>query len=1332
MIDAIDRTGGDVLSFAGDALLAVWTQDDALARALSAASGCHDALAEGSFGEEGLQLRVGVGAGPLSLHEIGAGERWVSTGSGPALHAMAAAERTAQPGDTVLWSPGIDALPEGVSGVEVAGGLRISGVPEQALEVEPEDPLPWSEGAAVGLRSFLPAAVLSRVDAGQTEWMAELRTVTPVFVLLRDCDPCAPADAPRIQRVLARVLDALQVFEGTLDKVLVDDRGTSFVIAFGYPPRAHDDDASRAVRTALSIEEACREEGLPFGIGVATGRVFCGPYGSARRREYTMLGDSVNLAARLMAAVQDATWCDTATAQNALSRVSFEELDPVHVRGKEAAVPVHRPVGERDLTGRHEVLLTGRHEALMTGGYETLRGGTLSALSSVALDSVTMSGDALGPAELGGQRIVGREDERDRLAQRLDALVVEGRGGVVVVEGEAGMGKSLLGAWLHEEALSRGVAPLLGEADAATRGDAYRAWRDVFVRLLELDTAEDRQGGQARVQAALSSQPEFTDWLPLLEPVLRLGLEPNEVVEAMPGPAAADALKRLLMHLMEAGARSAPRLVLLDDVQWMGPSSWDLAASMARRVDGVLLVLFLRPMGATAPPERRQLVDLERSDELVLGGLPDADLEELARRRFGVDSLPVDVASAVVGRAGGNPFFAEELVWALLDSGQVRVEDGACHLRDDRTLRSLDLPDTLQGVVTARLDRLDPRDALTAKIAAVLGREFEWRVLRAVHPVDAPDEELRAQLDRLCRDEILAREGAGPNPVWTFRHLLIQESAYGLLPFTRRRSLHRAIATHHEGAAGNLTPLLPLLAHHWRRAQDFVRALQCLDQAAYIATRRGASREALELLDTAFEVAGESEREGEPIEPDRLHDWTGRKGEAWHTTGEFVKAQEALSEAIASLGITLPRSTAGWVGRTLWEALVQARNVLLPWLRPRYRDDADRERLLVAARSTSVYGNTCYFTVEPLKWFTMSLVGVNLGERARDDRPASEGLSSLGNIAGTLRLERLAALYFARARLTDDKSAVTVADWAEGVVHLTLCRWAPFVDVVQGGLELSRRIGDRTTLEVGLTVRGVGQWLTGPPAAALTSFGEALASARERGNIEHQSWGLTFTVPALLALGDVARVRRHLQEAEGLLDRFDPFTRLIYEGVRAQVLVRDGDLDGAVQAAAETVRRFKERPLTMYTNLPAFGGAAEAALEALAAQQDDVAVAAPEGLSLDALAARAVKGLKTHARTFRYFKPRAALAEGTLLWLRGRRTKARRRWTQAAELADALGLSYERALVDVERARWLQGEEAAAAQGAARAQLEALGAFGDLARLDSRAGVREDDRAATG
>jgi class 3 adenylate cyclase/tetratricopeptide (TPR) repeat protein len=1325
MIRGIVDSGGDVLSFAGDALLAVWTQDDALARSLVAADACHRCLADGTLGSEGLQVRVGIGAGPLSLHELGSGERWVSVGSGPALHAMATAERAAQPGDTMVWSEGIDALPAGVEGIEVDGGLRISGRPEQRLSPTPESPLQWSDGAAIGLRAFLPAAVLSRVDAGQTAWMAELRTVTPIFVLLRGCDPANAEQAPMIQRVLAVALDGLDVFEGTLDKILVDDRGTSIVAAFGYPPRAHEDDATRAVRTALLIEDACRAEGISFGIGLATGRVFCGPYGSTQRREYTMLGDSVNLAARLMAASQNATWCDTSTAQSALGRVRFEELEAVRVKGKEAAVVVHRPLDERDLTGRHEVLLTGRHEALLTGQNDALRTGALGALTSLTLESVTGAAETLMGGELGGLRMVGREDERDALSARLDRLVLEGRGGVVVIEGDAGMGKSLLGAWLHEEALSRGVTPLLGAADAATRADAYRVWRDVFVQMLELQIVDDLAAARERVTDLLGTNPELVPWAPLLEPVLRVGFEPSEITEAMPGAAAADALKRLLLHLLEHGARDTPRLVLLDDVQWMGPSSWALAASVAERLDGVLLVLFSRPMVGAPPPERAQIAGLDSSLEVALGGLSNADLEELACRRLGVDSLPEAVASAVLSRADGNPFFAEELVWALVDSGQVRVENGVCVLGGDGTLRSLSLPDTLQGVVTARLDRLDPGDALTAKIAAVFGREFEWRVLKAVYPRDSGAEDLRQHLDRLVRDEILTLEGTGVNPVWSFRHLVIQESAYGLLPFTRRRPLHRAIAQWHEAQHEDLSPHYPLLAHHWRRAHEFERALECLDDAAFIANQRGACREALQLLDTAFEVADESGREGTAIEPDRLHDWTGRKGQVWQSLGEFIQAQEALSEAILNLGVSIPTTTAGWVVRTLWEVMIQARNVLLPTLRPKYRNDVERERLLAASRHTSTYGNTCYFTVEPLKWFTMSLVGVNLGERARDDRPASEGFSNLGNIAGTLRLERLATSYFARARTTEDLSTRIVADWAEGVVDLTLCRWQRFQTVIDSGVEQSRRIGDRTNVELGLTIRGIGQWLTGPPAPALAAFGEGLDSARERGNIEHWSWSLTFSAPALLAVGDLARLRRNLSEAREILDRMDPFTRVVYEGVRAQLLSRDGEHDEALVAAAEAVTRFKE-PLTMYTYLPAFGGAAEAVFEAIDAERNGVAVASPEGFTLPKLAARTVKCLKTHAGTFEYFKPRASMAEGTLLWLKGREAKARAKWTQAAEAAESLGLPYERALVELERARWMDGADAESAANAAAALLRELQAHGDLARLDSAAGRGND------
>ena len=256
--------------------------------------------------------------------------------------------------------------------------------------------------AGSALRGYVPAAVTARLAAGQSAWISELRSVSVLFLRLPGLDDIRSEMLEQAQQLVGVVQEALYEYEGSVNKVGVDDKGATLVAAFGLPPVAHEDDPVRAVQAALGIQARLRQRGLRPALGLATGRVFCGSVGSSRRREYTMIGGVVNLAARLMQAANDELVCDAATRQATEAKLAFEALPPRRLKGWPEPVAVFRPRGQ------------GRTRAR-------------------------------------SRSLVGRAREQDLLTQRLIGLQ-QGRGGTVLVEGEAGIGKSRLVDGLVERA----------------------------------------------------------------------------------------------------------------------------------------------------------------------------------------------------------------------------------------------------------------------------------------------------------------------------------------------------------------------------------------------------------------------------------------------------------------------------------------------------------------------------------------------------------------------------------------------------------------------------------------------------------------------------------------------------------------------------------------------------------------------------------------------------------------------------------------------------------------------------------------------------------------
>ena len=291
--------------------------------------------------------------------------------------------------------------------------------------------------------------------------------------------------------------------------------------------------------------------------------------------------------------------------------------------------------------------------------------------------------------------------------------------------------------------------------------------------------------------------------------------------------------------------------------------------------------------------------------------------------------------------------------------------------------------------------------------------------------------------------------------------------------------------------------------------------------------RRGAPREGLALLDEAVELERQLASQNVHVDPERLASWHYLRGWAQTQLGEMVASKATHALALEHLGFPLPRSNLGWAWMLARALAAQLRHRLLP-ARRRALPDATEARLKKAALVYSHWGTAGYFTIEVLHWFLGTLEAVNLADLTGDDQPAGEALGSFGNVVGALKLQRAARHYFDRCKDIKDAYHRTVAAWGEAVFEMTYCRWDRWREVVDEGIALGRSTSNHYTLGVGLTVRAVGSFLGGDLELALEEHQEVLISSRQRGNIEHESWSLTFGTPALLALGRAEVVEERL------------------------------------------------------------------------------------------------------------------------------------------------------------------------------------------------------------
>ncbi|MDQ3004071.1 MAG: adenylate/guanylate cyclase domain-containing protein, partial [Chloroflexota bacterium] len=458
-IDIITQYGGDVVKFAGDALLAIWPADaqrgglrSAVLQSAACALEAHNTL-RGYQTAEGnpLVIRTGITAGGVqAVHLGGMFQRWEMLVAGEAISEVSVTMQQAAPGTIVLSQTAQELLGKEARGKQSAQGyLTLSGLEITARKIDPPQKLfEAPQGSVRALETYIPGAIKDRLAAGQIGWLAELRNVSVLFINFPDLNYETSLETS--QEIMHQLQNALYHYEGSVNDNFVDERGATLLAVFGLPPFSHEDDALRAILAALEIQQRMNARKTRVVIGIATGRAFCGSIGNASRRKYTMIGNTVNLAARLTQAAIRMMETDTliltdeSTAENTRQRIRFEELPPITIKGRNELVAIFIPQNEQRPAAHVNVAMVGRHV------------------------------------------------EREQLKQTLTELLQAGERStrIFMIEGEPGIGKSNLLEDSVAQARDIGLPVLLGAADAIERSTAYYAWRNIFFQLFELDYNE--------------------------------------------------------------------------------------------------------------------------------------------------------------------------------------------------------------------------------------------------------------------------------------------------------------------------------------------------------------------------------------------------------------------------------------------------------------------------------------------------------------------------------------------------------------------------------------------------------------------------------------------------------------------------------------------------------------------------------------------------------------------------------------------------------------------------------------------------------------------------
>jgi class 3 adenylate cyclase/tetratricopeptide (TPR) repeat protein len=618
---------------------------------------------------------------------------------------------------------------------------------------------------------------------------------------------------------------SVKKYDGTIARLLGDA-----ILAFFGAPVAHEDDAERAVRAGLDIQAAAREYaeavrrnyGVDFQVrvGINTGLAVLAAVGDEIRTEYTAMGDTTNVAARLQSAAEPGSVLISADTYHLVKQLF--ELRPrggAMVKGKSAPIVTYEVLSPRVVPGK-------------------VRG--LEGLTSP---------------------LVGRAAEFKLVNDKLNE-VREGHGAFVAVIGEAGLGKSRLLAEIGESAKSGSqVAWLEGRALSYEQAVTYFPWRQVIREAIGAKEGEAPEVVREKLYSdpacvtMSEGDPQFLEVILSVESDATL-----EAVAALEGDALVEHISAATRGYLRARADLMPTMIVLDDLHWADTASLDLLLSVAALVEDLplLIACLLRP-DKDAPSW--SAIEKARSQlgahytEILLEPLDAEDSKVLLGNLLYIEDLPESVRILILNKAEGNPFFVEEVIRTLIDSEYIVQENS--HWRATREIVNVTIPDTLTGVLSARIDRLPENTKHVAQTAAVLGRIFAQRALMATCAAAPPPEQIEdvePHLGVLTYEELVRERVHDPELEYIFKHALTQEAAYELLLIRRRKELHRrAGEVLEELYPEQRGELASALAYHFRQGEDWQRAADYAMGAGAQAVKVFAMNEALAYFDDAYE-----------------------------------------------------------------------------------------------------------------------------------------------------------------------------------------------------------------------------------------------------------------------------------------------------------------------------------------------------------------------------------------------------------------------------------------------------------------------------------------------
>jgi predicted ATPase/class 3 adenylate cyclase len=1191
LFETISSNGGGIVQFAGDSLTAFFDASELgqhhTTHACVAALALQQRMVEfrdmpANIERSDLQLRIVVQSGSIFAAEVGDASHVELVVTGRSMNRVAVALESAAVGEVLLLDEARQSLTDAQTQPRVAGLHLLRGI--QAQTPPMRNVSRWMPGVpsletfqallqrVSVLQPYVPFGLPQRFLRAQTS--GEFRLVTILFAnfyafsnLLALLE--LPASIEHDPSIVGRVLDTyytrtqsiVHQYGGTINTIDMATAGDRLMVLFGAPT-AHEDDPARAIEAALELRSALphinREVAtllrawtnahpqqrsllqvirgeISQRIGIASGPVFAGLLGTPDRHDYTVIGETVGLAAQLLATAGPGdVLLAAATYRGVRHLVDVGALPPLVHEGKRTPVPIYRAVQKHSsASGRSDAR---RHSAPLAG-----RAAELAQLLSIAERALHPGADA---------------------------------GRVVALVGEAGIGKSRLA----KEALERIAASTPSAALIRATCQSYEQFTpyapiaQLLRQVLEIVPASDPEVVAQRVQQQLAHRvPTWSRFAPLLGSLLHLPLAETVLTQALTSEQRRDRLHDLIVAILFAIPPSQSRVLLVDDLHWADASSLAIIDRVSIELAGhpLLLLLLYRP----SPMQPEPWHGTEHGSVVRLDELARSESEALVRSLL--DGAPPVELWPLIDHTQSTPFFLEETVHFLLERRMLRRNPEGRWVYA-RPIGELAIPTQIEQLLIGRIDRLPEETRMLLEVAAVIGPQFSARLLgTVVTQFDIAG----GHLGELIDAGLIAGHENPVERLYQFRHALVHDVVYSTMLFARRREIHGQVAAAIEQVyTDQLDDWRGQLAQHYLRADQFDRAFPHFLAAAQQAQTRFANNEALTFYEQALATAPWREQSDRPRDIQQAAQLHAHIGDVQALIGNAVDARwsyewtlRLLESTNADLSTVQQATLQRKVGRT-YESQGNFESALSWFLRARETLAAESSGPIVIERAR-VLSDTgwIYFRTGALERAQQHLEQAltDLRSHAIPDEQASI-LNRLGGISWT-RGDMQQAQHYVEQSLEASQQIGDLTGQAQALNNLGILTESQgrSADSIQYGLqamEINERIGSRRDLAMNAINVGWAFYNLEEYLQAREYFTQALEYAAAVRDSYHQMLALLNLGRTLTALGQWDAAERAIEQSQFIVAQLHlPAQQLDGYVALATLALQRGDRDAALR-----------------------------------------------------------------------------------------------------------------------------------------------------------------------